>query len=358
MGGSVSMYNFLKYDDLKIISNDLSISNKFTLSGIVKNEMYNLPAFLTHYRQLGVERFIFIDDQSTDGTREYLYAQSDVMVLGSGFRFGDNVGVSAPKTNASLRIVTVWRHLLLEKFCLNMWSIHLDADEFICLPENKTIPHYVSKFEDYRFDAAWGVMLDVYPASIAKMKESRREKFLNTENEWYFDAVQHFTLGKKQLRLTYPGSRARLIKKYELGYKFKRRNKAIFGKIKSFFRNGRVPKYNLIHKQPLLRWRSGAYFSSNHKCTLEPSFKHLFPIKHFKFTGHLYEKIDEAVQSKAYYNASEQYNDMKSLITAMEADDASFLCEYSKRCDDPDVFRQSKNAIGLDLPLQNSSSLR
>ena len=43
--------------------------------------------FLSHYRSLGVKRFVFIDDNSNDGTREFLFEQSDCMVLGSSYTY-------------------------------------------------------------------------------------------------------------------------------------------------------------------------------------------------------------------------------------------------------------------------------
>ncbi len=36
---------------------------------IVKDEMFYLPSFLDHHRRLGVDQFVILDDQSSDGTR-------------------------------------------------------------------------------------------------------------------------------------------------------------------------------------------------------------------------------------------------------------------------------------------------
>lgn len=48
-----------KYNDLEIIGRDLSQSDSLTLVSLVHDEMYFLPAFLQHYRKLGIERFVF-----------------------------------------------------------------------------------------------------------------------------------------------------------------------------------------------------------------------------------------------------------------------------------------------------------
>ena len=44
----------------------------------VRNESVRLPFFLTHYRRLGVAHFLFVDNGSDDGSRDYLAAQPDV----------------------------------------------------------------------------------------------------------------------------------------------------------------------------------------------------------------------------------------------------------------------------------------
>ena len=84
------------FDDFRVLGRDLSAHPGFTLTSVVKNEMFFLPAFLAHYRALGVRRFVFLDDRSTGGTRQYLLEQPEGMVLGSGRRFGDIVSLDHP----------------------------------------------------------------------------------------------------------------------------------------------------------------------------------------------------------------------------------------------------------------------
>ena len=45
-----------------------------------RDEMIRLPYFMQYYRDLGVSHFIMVDNDSTDGGREYLAVQSDVSV--------------------------------------------------------------------------------------------------------------------------------------------------------------------------------------------------------------------------------------------------------------------------------------
>ena len=61
-----------EYNDLRLVSRKDVDPSGFTLLAILKNEIYFLPAFLNHYRRLGVQRFVFLDDRSDDGSFEYL----------------------------------------------------------------------------------------------------------------------------------------------------------------------------------------------------------------------------------------------------------------------------------------------
>jgi hypothetical protein len=58
---------------------DITLSNdEIVVAGCVRNEALRLPYFLDYYRKLGVTRFLLVDNDSTDGTREYLQLQPDV----------------------------------------------------------------------------------------------------------------------------------------------------------------------------------------------------------------------------------------------------------------------------------------
>ena len=107
-----------------------------TVCAIVHDEMFFLPAFLAHYRRLGADRFIILDDCSTDGTMAFLAAQPDVMVVGSGIRYFAEVPYP-PEALARIRetrAVRLWRDQMLDQFCTGQWAVVVDPDEFLALP--------------------------------------------------------------------------------------------------------------------------------------------------------------------------------------------------------------------------------
>ena len=98
--------------------------------------MYFLPAFLAYYRRLGADRFVVLDDRSTDGTAAFLAGQPDVMVVESAIRYFEEVPYppAAPPRIRELRAVRLWRDQIIDQFCTGQWAVDVDPDEFLALP--------------------------------------------------------------------------------------------------------------------------------------------------------------------------------------------------------------------------------
>ena len=57
-----------------------------------RNERLRLPAFFQHYRAMGVDRFYIVDNESSDGTIDFLAEQPDVRLFGTPNRFSEAGG--------------------------------------------------------------------------------------------------------------------------------------------------------------------------------------------------------------------------------------------------------------------------
>ena len=67
---------------LKLLKDaNVRLSNGIPLVCPVRDEMTFLPGFLDHYRKMGVTEFLFINNDSRDGTTDYLLAQQDCFVF-------------------------------------------------------------------------------------------------------------------------------------------------------------------------------------------------------------------------------------------------------------------------------------
>jgi hypothetical protein len=83
----------------------------------VRDEIDLLPHFLKHYREIGVKRFAFVDNGSSDQTVPFLLDQSDCDV----FQFTGSFQQSG--------FGMTWKNLLLLTYLHAKWYFSVDADE-------------------------------------------------------------------------------------------------------------------------------------------------------------------------------------------------------------------------------------
>jgi glycosyltransferase involved in cell wall biosynthesis len=118
----------------------------------VRNERPRLPGFLQHYRRLGVDRFLFVDNGSEDGTVEWLLAQPDVTLWRSLLSF--------KRANFG----SAWFELLLRRHGVDHWCLTVDADELLVYDGYRERPlrSFCRELEAQGCRAASGVLLDLY----------------------------------------------------------------------------------------------------------------------------------------------------------------------------------------------------
>ncbi|HEY9040512.1 MAG TPA: glycosyltransferase family 2 protein [Roseovarius sp.] len=119
----------------------------------VRNEVVRLPFFLTHYRKLGVDHFLFVDNGSTDGTRDYLAAQPDVSLW------------RTPHSYRLSRFGVDWLTWLQMRHGHGHWCLTLDADEILIYPfhDTRPLPALTDWLEGQGIASFGALMLDMYP---------------------------------------------------------------------------------------------------------------------------------------------------------------------------------------------------
>lgn len=315
---------------LEIRHNPMLGRHAMTMCCIARNESFFLDAFLAHYRALGVERFIVLDDRSTDGSLEFLAAEPDVMIVGSDLRYGEDIVYSAPLREQVLetRAVRLWRDQLMNQFCVGQWAVVADTDEFLCLPEGLQLPDLAARLEGEGIEAVWGTMVDMYPERVSDLTEAPADSRFSLEGPWYFDARRHLRPRDEHSipRGVYAGSRARLFAETGLlpqGSLLRRLRRRLTGY--------RYAPSDMLYKVPLLRWREGDVFRNCHTVTKPVSTRYMLPIMHFKFTADLPRKIDYAIATRGYNQASRSYRLYRDLLDRMQAENRSFLAPVSRR---------------------------
>ena len=342
------------YNDLRIVSGVDVDPSCFTLLAILRNEMYFLPAFLAHYRGLGVERFVFLDDRSDDGSFEYLLRQLDTVVVHSDFNYGHKVDL-LPAISGSVqdpRIQFLWRSILHDSFASDRWALQVDLDEFIHLPQGMTFPDLATRLDREGTRACWAVMLDMYPKDIATFTENGDSPRLDTSAAWYFDGEQHLRLRRGRTPKTvHPGARARLYQEYGVDRLYSvlgiRKQSVVKQLSRKLDLRRRPRRYNIISKPSLLKWRDDNYFINSHRTNLPASTRYLLPIQHFRFSGSLGRRIRMALRDKSHFLDSSDYHLLMELLRTMMDKNESFLYRKSRLFESFDDFSETRNAVGF-----------
>ena len=119
----------------------------------LRNERIRLPYFLEYYRDLGIDHFLFVDNDSDDGSREYLAEQEDCSVW------------TTKASYLKSRFGMDWINWLLLRYAHDHWTLTVDPDEFFVYPFCDTRPlnaltDWLDASEIRSFSA---MLLDMYP---------------------------------------------------------------------------------------------------------------------------------------------------------------------------------------------------
>lgn len=118
-----------------------------------RNERVRLPWFLQHYRKLGVQHFLIVDNGSDDGSLDYLRQQPDVSIWRSTASY------------KQARFGMDWINWLLMRHGNRHWCLTVDPDEFLIYPHWETRPlRALTDWLDSSGHRSFPAMLlDMYP---------------------------------------------------------------------------------------------------------------------------------------------------------------------------------------------------
>ena len=147
----------------------------------LRNENIRLPYFLDYYRQRGAKHFLIVDNDSTDGSREYLASQPDCSV----WHTTDSYKRS--------RFGVDWLNHLLANYGVGHWCLVVDPDEFLVYPHCDTRPipaltDWLDSQSQRRFSA---MLLDMYGDD--RIETAKYQSGMDPmEILQYFDAHNYF----------------------------------------------------------------------------------------------------------------------------------------------------------------------
>ncbi|SFJ68663.1 glycosyltransferase family 2 protein [Jannaschia pohangensis] len=270
----------------------------------VRNERTRLPYFLEYYRKQGIDHFLFVDNDSVDGTREYLADQPDVSVW------------TTPDSYAKSAFGIDWLNWLMRSHGHGHWCLTVDVDEFLVYPFCDTRPlRALTDWLDASSIRSFGAMLlDMYPKGPVNAQPYR-------EGQNPFEIAAWFDSGN---------------------YMFERNprfgNLWIQGGIRAraFFADA-PKKAPALNKVPLVKWRREfTYISSTHillprglNLTYDPAGgeKTTGVLLHAKFLSLFVERAAEEAQRAEHYRAAGEY---RAYADGLEGSD-DLWCKWSER---------------------------
>ncbi len=246
-----------------------------------RDENKRIPYFLEYYRKLGIDHFLFVDNQSDEPMADVLQDQLDVSLWHTEEGYADT------------RFGVDWMNALLGKHAVGHWTMTVDLDEFFVYPfmENRSYQELLSFLDDSEKPSFYTMLVDMYPQGpISSAHVPVGESPLS--HAPYFDRLGYYSMkGGHEDTWVRGGPRLRA------------------------FNAENYTAAPALNKTPLIKWHQRfAYYLSTHVAypTLlnhahKRSHEPTGALLHFKFVSSFREKIDHAIRHQNHYNDSGEY---------------------------------------------------
>ncbi len=270
----------------------------------MRNEKVRLPFFLQYYRDMGVSHFLLVDNDSDDGTRDYLADQSDVSLW------------TTKRSYKRSRYGVDWLNWLQMRYAHDHWTLVVDPDELLIYPfcDTRPLPALTDWLDASSIKSFSAMLLDMYPKGRIDAQPYKAGQNPLEIASW-FDAGNYLISKNKKFGNLWIQGGPRM--------------RAFFAKTPEL-----APALNKI---PLVKWDRGyAYVSSTHML-LPRGLNQVYDewggekasgiLLHTKFLDTFSEKAAEELDRKQHYSASVEY---KAYAETLK-DNPELWCRWSER---------------------------
>lgn len=139
---------------IRLVKSSEIKDSKLILICVVKDDLNRIKQFVEYYKSIGIEKFAFLDDGSTDGTREFLLGLNFCDIFESDQKYTTNIRQS-------------WINRIIAYYGFNKWYMVADSDELITYNgfEDTSIKKVIESYENHNKLFGRGLMVDMYPSS-------------------------------------------------------------------------------------------------------------------------------------------------------------------------------------------------
>jgi hypothetical protein len=262
------------------------------LISVIRNELPRLAAFLAHYRSLGVRNFLFLDNNSVDGSTDFLAAQDDCSVFPAREPF-------------SWQQKQAWIQTLIQLHDPAGWYLVVDADEKLVFDqcEQRTIDDLVEWLERHDLKRARALLIDLYPRGPLLAANGSDPE----DPHCWFDTAGYIDRRKRHMPSVTGGPRYRA------------------------FQSAGRPLDPELTKFPLFRAAPGDIMSNpHHHYPFADNFPspRLLGLLHEKFDKDFAQRVAVAVSEGQYWNGSAEY---RAYAAALEANPSLTLWNDNSR---------------------------
>jgi hypothetical protein len=270
----------------------------------LRNEKVRLKYFLSFYRDRGVSHFLFVDNDSTDGTREYLALQPDCSVW------------TTPASYKRSRFGMDWINRLLRLYGHRHWCLVVDPDEFLVYPfsDTRPIPALTDWLDASSIKSFGAMILDMYPKGPITERPY-------VEGQDPFEIACWFDPGNYVIE-----------RNWDYG------NLWIQGgpRARSFFAD-EPAKAPALNKIPLVKWHKNYVYASSTHMLLPRGLNLVYDewggektsgaLLHAKFLDTFTQKAAEELERQQHYAASAEYRAYHAGLAA----NSDFWTKWSER---------------------------
>ncbi|WP_263762625.1 glycosyltransferase family 2 protein [Lentibacter sp. XHP0401] len=270
----------------------------------LRNERVRLPYFLKYYRDQGVDHFFIVDNDSSDGSLEYLMEQPDVSVWHTA------------KSYKRARFGVDWLNWLQMKHAHGHWALVVDPDEFLVYPfcDTRPIRALTDWLDASSIKSFSAMLLDMYPKGRIDAQPYREGQNPLEITSWFDSGNYMINKNKKFGNLWIQGG----------------------PRGRTFFKD-QPEKAPALNKVPLVKWdRKYTYVSSTHM--LLPRGLNLVydewggekasgVLLHTKFLDTFTQKASEELERRQHYSASVEYRAYAENMT----DNPDLWCKWSEK---------------------------
>lgn len=290
-------------------------SKEIRLFSILRNESLRLPYFIKYYQSLGVDRFFFIDNNSSDSSQKIILNEPNVHLF---------------YTEESYTNHWYWMEYLLEMYGKDQWCLVVDIDELFTYPniESNPLPRLVKYLEEKKFTSVNSILLDMYSSNaINKGNISCKDNPLDILN--YFDTNYykvHFSFYDRK-------NNTPVIAQAFTGGMRER----VFGKMKPL---------DILSKVPLFKFEKNVYLLQGmHAISNTTPADIEGVVFHTKFLNDFLEEVREEAKREQHWDNAIRYKHYEKTID--EQPNLSLFYEKS--------IKFTNNAQLIDLELMRTS---